>query len=312
MNGMNNMNGIGEEQRDELVEEHLRHVRGEGPEPDLSGLSEADAEDVRRSFAIVDALSESLPPSLPIEEDPVATRLGLVPLSVSAGVIGGLEEGYELVAQAVHELLYRYPQMVDVQDPGVAADVARAALHPAIVCRSLAERVLVIVYQPESDTRPGTREALVWFGLDVDATAVAFTSVDAQAAKVVTFPDCYRRLNPSTGWSDVVDALAWEPLGIALGRYFEQSIMHWDEVSGLDPAVSLGDLTDDVTTVVGVQKSLVASSKPRLEHKRGARDYVAALPDEFFVRWVSSAHAGESTGDEVADEIREHVQTAAQ
>jgi hypothetical protein len=42
-----------------------------------------------------------------------------------------------------------------------------------------------------------------------------------------------------------------------------------------------------------------------------ARDYVAALPDELLIGWVSSVHAGELSGEELADEIREHIKTAA-
>jgi hypothetical protein len=88
---MNGTSGMSEERRDELVEEYLRYIRGTGPEPDLSGVSLADAEDLRRSFAIVDALSGALPSAPPIEDDPVAARLGLVHVSKKKG--GSRDEG---------------------------------------------------------------------------------------------------------------------------------------------------------------------------------------------------------------------------
>lgn len=57
---------------EELIEEYLQFLRGSGPEPDLSGLSV----EVLSELEIVKLLADrrELPP---IENDPVAKRLGL-------------------------------------------------------------------------------------------------------------------------------------------------------------------------------------------------------------------------------------------
>jgi len=64
----------------DLVDEQLRYLRGEGPEPDLTGLTDDERAHVLELFDVVDALADSLPASPPIEEDPVAVRLGLAPV----------------------------------------------------------------------------------------------------------------------------------------------------------------------------------------------------------------------------------------
>ena len=55
-----------------LVDDQLRFVRGEGPEPDLSGLSDSDRSEMIEVLNLVDALVDSRPVSPPLEEDPVA------------------------------------------------------------------------------------------------------------------------------------------------------------------------------------------------------------------------------------------------
>jgi hypothetical protein len=62
-----------------LVDEQLRFVRGEGPEPDLSGLGASDRSEMIEVLSLADALVDSRPVSPPLEKDPVAIRLGLVP-----------------------------------------------------------------------------------------------------------------------------------------------------------------------------------------------------------------------------------------
>lgn len=63
---------------DALIEEHLQFLRGRGPRPDLSGLPSADREAITGQFEIVTALADRDPELPPLEQDPVALRLGLV------------------------------------------------------------------------------------------------------------------------------------------------------------------------------------------------------------------------------------------
>ncbi|MCH8899416.1 MAG: hypothetical protein IH942_02845 [Acidobacteria bacterium] len=305
------MNEMDEERRDELIEEHVRYLRGQGPAPDLSELSEAEAVELRRSFATVDALAGALPLSPPIEEDPVAIRLGLVGPSTELAESTEPADGDHRVADAVSGLSYQFPQSVEVHAVDLALADAADSVVPAFVCQSLAERVMVIVYPRGSEPRPGIQEALDWLDGDPDLTAVAFTSSDAEEAKVVTYPDCHRQLSPDTGWRDVSDALDWEPLTISLGRHFEQSIMQWDEVMGLDQAGSLDDITSDIPDVIKEERALLASSKPRLPHKRRARDFISTVPDELLEQWMAGVRSEEVTGEELADEIRQRVQAAS-
>lgn len=63
---------------DGLIEEYLRFLRGLGPRPDLSNLSPSRRETITGQFEIVKALADRDPELPPIEQDPVARRLGLV------------------------------------------------------------------------------------------------------------------------------------------------------------------------------------------------------------------------------------------
>ena len=66
------------EELDELTEQYLRHLRGQGPEPDLSALPDGCRAKARGQFRIIRALADRSPALLPLEQDPVAIRLGLV------------------------------------------------------------------------------------------------------------------------------------------------------------------------------------------------------------------------------------------
>lgn len=61
----------------DLLEEYLRHLRGQGTEPDLSDLPPDRCALIAGQFEIVKALADRDPNLPPIEEDPVARRLGL-------------------------------------------------------------------------------------------------------------------------------------------------------------------------------------------------------------------------------------------
>ena len=77
------MDGMSDDQLDDLVDRQLQYLRGKGPRPDLSSFDDDTASEVMRLLEIVDALADSVPTSPKFEEDPVAVRLGLV--TASAG-----------------------------------------------------------------------------------------------------------------------------------------------------------------------------------------------------------------------------------
>ncbi|WP_406170218.1 hypothetical protein OIE52_39010 [Streptomyces canus] len=61
----------------DLVEDCLRFLRGQGPEPDLSDLAPEQREAIAGQFEIVKALADRDPELPPLGQDPVARRLGL-------------------------------------------------------------------------------------------------------------------------------------------------------------------------------------------------------------------------------------------
>jgi hypothetical protein len=67
---------------DALLDEYLLFLRGRGPEPDLSGLLPDRQEEIRGQFTIVKALADRRPELPPLQQDPVAIRLGLTPREV--------------------------------------------------------------------------------------------------------------------------------------------------------------------------------------------------------------------------------------
>lgn len=67
----------GDGQGGELIEDYLRFLRGQGPEPDLTDLAPADREVIAGRFEIVRALADRDPSLPPLDLDPVARRLGL-------------------------------------------------------------------------------------------------------------------------------------------------------------------------------------------------------------------------------------------
>ena len=62
---------------DDLIEDYLRFLRDQGPEPDLSGLTEEQRTAVTGQFEVVKALADRDPDLPSLDRDPVARRLGL-------------------------------------------------------------------------------------------------------------------------------------------------------------------------------------------------------------------------------------------
>jgi hypothetical protein len=279
----------------DIVDEHLRSLRGEGPRPDLAALSDDERAEVLDLLELVDALADRLPLTPPLEEDPIALRLGLVaPGSTDPA---DPAEDHDPVAVSAHELAYRFGGAVEVDEPRRAASPWRSSM----VCRSLAEVVLVVTFDAD-EGYPVATDARSLFAEDPRLSAVAFTSSDAAAAAVVLPAYTVDRLVPVDGWRPP-PPLDWEPLGIALGRHFERSMPRWDETTTLPPGDLLDDLADEANAIVSRRLHDLAASRPQLPHKRHARDFVAALDPDLFVVWVDGVRARRSTGDDLVSEL---------
>lgn len=282
----------------ELVDEQLRYLRGEGRELDLTGLTDDERADVLELLDVVDALADSLPASPPIEEDPVAVRLGLVDRGRAPSPVD-LSDPVMVSAQ---ELAYRFDGAVEVEAvPAPAGEPGR--WRPALVCRSLAEMVLVVVYDPDTE-RPAAGDARALFHDNPNLSAVTFTAPDATAAAVVVPGDSVDRLVPAMGWRTPAQ-LTWEPLRLALGRYFDRSMPQWDEVTSLPPGDLLEDLASDAGGIVTEKLREVANTRPQLAHKRSARAFVNALDPGVFVAWVDAVRARRAPGEDLVSQVAE-------
>ena len=276
-----------------LIDEQLRYLRGEGPEPDLTVLSDDERAEVLELLELVDALADRLPAPPPLEEDPVAVRLGLI-----AGVTGEPAENLDPVAVSAHELVYRFGGAVEMEE---AAQVTPGQWRSNLVCRSLAEVVLVVKFEADKGY-PTAAEGRAFFSNDPGLSAVAFTTSDANTAAVVVPADTVERLIPNEGWM-APSELTWEPLGIALGRHFERSLPRWDEAAALPPGDLLDDLAGEARTIVSQKLGELAATKPHLPHKRQARDFVAALDTDVVVAWVDSVRSRRATGEDLVSEL---------
>ena len=65
------------EQIGELIEQHLEHLRRDGPPVDLDALPSEIAAKAEPLLMVVDMLTDLGPPATPIEHDLVAIRLGI-------------------------------------------------------------------------------------------------------------------------------------------------------------------------------------------------------------------------------------------
>ena len=284
-----------------LVDDQLRFVRGEGPEPDLSGLSDSERSELIEVLNLVDALVDSRPVSPPLEEDPVAIRLGLV--SGKSGSppeeSGDPSQAVDPIVASTEELRYRFAGAVEVERLQPVDDEGWWA--PVAVCRALAENVLVVRFQP-GDRTPSAADARALLLDDPSLTAVTFTTPDATGAAVVVPGDAVGRFVPAVGWR-APGELMWDSLGIALGSYLDRSIPDWDAVSSLPREELLDELSADATSVVADVLGAVSVSRPHLDHKRKARDFVATVNPATVVRWADDIRSGRMSGSDVVSAI---------
>jgi hypothetical protein len=290
-----------------LVDDQLRFLRGEGPEPDLSGLSDRDRSEMVQLLNLVDAVVDSRPASPPLDEDRVAIRLGLLPGKPGSPPKGSGDPSQpeDPIVVSTEELGYRFAGAVEVDRISAGGEGWWA---PVAVCRALAENVLVVRFQP-GDRTPSAADARALLHDDPSLTAVAFTTPDATSAAVVVPGDAVGWFVPAEGWRPPGE-LTWNSLGIALGSYFERSIPHWDAVSSLPREELLDELGADSVSVAIALFHAVAASRPHLEHKRQARDFVATVDPATVVAWADDIRSGRKSGTDVVSVISALCQEA--
>lgn len=282
----------------DFVDAQLQYLRGEGPKPDLSGLTDAARDAVAGMLELVEAMADSLPPSPPIDEDPVAIRLGLVDQVSSNGLPA---HEVDPVVESAQALAFRFNGAIEVDEATTLP--LDGVGRPVVLCRSLAEIVLVVALDLEGSW-PTAADARPLFQESAELSAVAFTSPDATQAVVVTRSESAGRLIPAIGWEEGT-SLRWEPLEIALGRHLDRSMPRWEDVASLPSGELLEDLVSEARSIVGSELTRVAKTRPRLGHKRQARDFVAEIDAARFIAWLDAVRARRASGEEVASQISE-------
>ncbi|WP_419855841.1 hypothetical protein [Candidatus Poriferisodalis sp.] len=281
---------------DDLIEEYLRFLREGGPEPDLAGLDEDLSNAAEGAFRVLEALVDATPGSPPLERDPVAIRLGLVGAPTGAPLQASADRD-DPVTAAVAEVERRF----SVACTPAATDGTE--FERRFECRSMVENVLIVVV-PEGTSRAAmSAHARSAFALAEDLSAVAYTTTVGTESAVLTYAESHRMLDPASGWADSPAVSDGEPLEIALGRYLERSDPRWGAIQGLDMSDVLGGIDSDVVAIVQEVKQELASTRPRLEHRKEARAFVLGCDDEMFIDWARRVQRRSASGEDVQAEI---------
>lgn len=279
----------------DLIDSQLHYLRGEGPEPSLADLPSRHRAEAQRLLHLVEALADSLPASPPLSEDPVAIQLGLA--EATEGDVWPLRNTDPIMV-SVQELSHRLGGAIHSE---VASGHIPDDSCGGLICHSLGEVVFVVVVT-DVDEPFSSRHALPIFHDHPELSGVAFCNPDATRASVVTYNESVERLIPARDWEGPT-ALVWEPLGIVLGRHFERSIPRWDEVNRLTLADSVDFLKIEITRAIEEKIDEAARSRPRLAHKRHARDFVVNVNKLKVQSWVDAVRGNRISGDQLAAEI---------
>jgi hypothetical protein len=299
-----------ENRNDALIEEYLLFLRGRGPEPDLSDLPPSRRDEIKGQFKIVKALVDRGPELPPLEQDPVARRLGLVGLSASSsalilpGVRHQVAGAGDLLNASLDEVAFRFQGRIVIEHtPGWSPDAPQGLLAVA-QCAVLAEAVAVFAGDP--DARAELPEQLSgFFRLHPELSAVCVSSPDAEQAAVFSPADVTRSLNPALGWLDPHHPNSPEPLGLALGRFFEQRLPHWDQVATADLFTAMDGLDAEAASVLDGQIAAALRTRPRLQFKKDGQRVLAEIDRARMVSLVVAVQAGDLATDELVEELTE-------
>jgi hypothetical protein len=302
---------------DDLIEQHVLFLRGRGPKPDLSALPTGRLARVMEQLKIVEALADRDPELPPIEDDPVAMRLGLVDGAGSDQANtdcpstpndGGSDD--DPVEVSLHELAFRFNQQIAVDFAPGWASRAPAGMRSVAQCTTLGETVAVLVADVEEwshEPEPVAR----FFRQHPDISAVGLVSQDAERAVMVTAADAQHSVDPVRGWLPPHSPAPPEPLGIAFGRHFDRCLPVWERVADLDELLGLGDLSAAASEVSAAQVAAALRARPRLAHKKEGLRALSALEPSAIAALVVEVQSGRLAGDELVDRVARLAEAAA-
>jgi hypothetical protein len=266
---------------------------------------------------IVAALADRDPELPPLEEDRVAIRLGLVDAAPSDHADTGRPTTYEdpeydddPVMVSLQDLAFRFNKQVVVDLAPAWTLPAPTGLQPVARCTALGETVTVLLTDVENWAREPESVAR-FFREHPGVSAVGLVSADAERAVVVTAADAHLSVDPVLGWLAPHSPSVPEPLGIALGRYFDQWLPDWERVADLDELLGLDDLTVAVSEISSAQLAEALLSKPRLAYKKESVRALGSLDSSAIAAVVVDVHSGRLAGEELVDRLARLAETVA-
>jgi hypothetical protein len=291
----------------DLVDSYLLFLRGRGPEPDLSSLSNDERRRLREQFAIVAALADRAPALPPLESDPVAIRLGLVAPGTQAAATGSRSRpdaaaGPEVadpvtdpVEVALRQLELRFDRQVVVDRSPAWKQWQSAQLSAVAQCSALGDSVALFSAPPAALTAEPA-EVAVFLRRYPDISAVCLSTPDARHAVLLTAADANASIDPVRGWLEPGVHTAADLLEVTLGRYFESRLPRWERVAGFTELIDLGDVSADALAVATATLAAARRSRPRLQHKREAVTALKSLDPSSIGGVVADVQSGRLHG----------------
>lgn len=298
-----------ENRHDALIEEYQLFLRGQGPEPDLSDLPPRRQETIRNQFKIVKALADREPESPPLEQDPVAMRLGLVGpgASSSALMLPGARHqdgaGGEVLEASLDEVAFRFQGRIIVERTPVWSPDSPEGLRPVAHCSVLAEAVAVFVGGIDAPELPDRLTR--FFRLRPEVSAVCVSSPDGEQAVVYAPADATRSLDPALGWLDPHRPKSSEPLDLALSRFFEQRLPRWDRVAAADVFATMEGFDAEAAVVLDSEIASALRARPRLAFRKDGQRVLAEIDSARMVSLVVAVQTGDLDPGELVEGLTE-------
>lgn len=297
----------------DLVDSYLLFLRGRGPEPDTSSLTNDQRRRLREQFAIVAALADRAPALPPLENDPVAIRLGLVapgspaPAAVPTGSRSGSDgaagqpvEVPDPVEAALRQLESRFDRQVVVDFSPAwkqwQSTERPTALSAVAQCSALGDSVALFTAPPAALTAEPA-EVAVFLRRYPDISAVCLSTPDARHAVLLTAADANASIDPARGWLEPGIHTAADLLEVTLGRHFQARLPRWERVATFTDLIDLGDVSADALAVATTTLASARRSRPRLQHKREAVSALKALDPSSIGNVVADVQAGRLHGN---------------
>jgi hypothetical protein len=307
----------------ELVDSYLSFLRGRGQEPDLSQLPADQRRRLRDQFAIVSALADRAPSLPPVDEDPVALRLGLAlsgaetaPDARAGFPPGSTRDPADPVQAALRHLEERFDRQVAVDRSPVWASWRPTGLStgqptgllPVAQCSALGNSVALFTAATPAGEPAAVAEFLRQYP---EISAVCLSTVDAREAVLLTAADANASVDPARGWLEPGVSTAADQLEVSLGRYFEARLPRWERVVAFPDLIDLGDVAADAVAVATSTLAAARRKRPQLQHRREAVAALRSLDPAGIGQVVADVQAGRLGGDALVARLSELAEAMA-